>query len=1033
MSANSSDKHVSRRNWFSFASVLTVQTQNAFNDNLVKFVIIGLALAVAKGTAIGDNIQYIMSALLPLPFILLAPLAGYFADRYSKRSVIYACLIAQMLLFIGIAAAVYLHHIPLAVIGFFLLSVQSTFFSPAKQGILKELVGSDRLAFVNGLMQMFTMLGILGGMWLGGKWFDAILLKTGDPWHAAVFPIGIIGLLALTPLIVGLFVERTPSHRTTPFTPSIFIRHFVHLRQLLEQRKLRLTAIGISFYWFVAYFLGLIVISFGIELHPDTSVGGATSASAGMSATIGIGLMIGSSAVSALGRRRIELGMVPLGGFGLTLGLLGLALATVGGKFFYFSLTFIGFSSGFFLVPLVAYLQDEAEEKHRGRVLSANGLLTSISGFLAIGSGLGLKALGLSASTQVLFFVPLMLFATLFILKLQPQNFFRFTLLTILRLIYRIDTKNLDRIPKTGGLVLIANHASYIDWLIISAACPRPIRFIFNERYAKMPVIGWFLRLFSCIPVSPRGIRGMIRKTSDAVCEGDVVCIFPEGQLSRIGMLNELKKGFSLIASIAEAPVQPVYVDSLWGSIFSFERNGYFWKWPLRLRYSLTVNFGKLIPHEKASPQITREALMTLSSESLEARPELHTTLDVALVRALKKNPGTTCLIEHSKRQRRFKRGQLLALAIALSSHWKRSLPEDSGKVAVFLPPGSTPIYINISLILAGKIPVNLPFHHKPDLDSLSDRLNDLGIRTIITSRAFFPLLASLTQSVDPKYHLLDMSSEINVVGVRIMMERLLVRFEPLRSTLRRLELGKTKDSDNENHHHNIAFGYIPHPQPDSPSSLPPTVFLTHHNLLTNVHQLRSVNLLNPRESIFSERPLNESAGVLFSLFLPVLAHTTTVMRSFGQQSESETIEAILRENSISTILLSQALCQHILETESWHPELKEQVRQLLHFCPLEKMSGEELSSHTSVPVLQGCAPDTLGTIVAVSMIDPPLASSVSPEQNGSLSQSIGRLLPGIAIQNENGMKIKSASLPNGWYLLPDDTRIDDEGFVFLD
>ena len=1034
MSANSSEKNVTRRNWFSFGSVLTVQTQNAFNDNLVKFVIIGLALAVAQGTPIGDNIQFIMSALLPLPFILLAPVAGYYADHYSKKQVIYACLIAQMLLFIGIAVAVWFHNIPGAIIGFFLLSVQSTFFSPAKQGILKELVGSKRLAYANGLMQMFTMLGILGGIWLGGLWFDAILMKTGDPWHAAVIPIGVIGLMALTPLVVGLFIEDGPPHKTVPFTPSIFFRHFVHLRQLFEQRTLRLTAIGISFYWFVAYFLGLIVVSFGLEIHPDTAKGGATSASSGMSAIIGVGLMIGSSVVSALSRRKIELGMVPIGGFGLTLGLLGFGLAPVGGRLFYSSLAFIGFFSGFFLVPLVAYLQDEAEEKHRGRVLSATALLTSLSGFLAIGIGRGLQGLGLSASTQVLLFVPIMLAATLYVLKLQPQNFFRFTLLTILRLIYKIDTKNLNRTPKAGGLLLIANHVSYIDWLVLSAACPRPIRFVFNERYAKMPVPGWFLRLFSGIPVSSGSVREMIRKTSDVISSGEVVCIFPEGQLTRTGILNELKKGFSLIAAKAEAPVQPVYVDSLWGSIFSFERNRYFWKRPLHFRYSLTVSFGELISHQKATPQVAREALLSLAAESLDDRPELRTTLDVALVRALKKHSGATCLIEHSKQRRLFRRGQVLALCVALSSHWKRSLANDSERIAVFLPSGSTPIYINLALLITGKIPVNLPFQHKPDLDSLSARLDELGINTIITSRAFFPQLDGLAQSKDPEYHLLDMRSEIAGAGsVRIMMERLLVRFEPLRSTLRRLELDKNTDPDIENRHQDIAFGFVPEPDPKSPASLPPTVFLSHHNVLANVWQVRSVNLLIPRETIFIETPLTCPTGVLFSLFLPALAHTSAVMRSFGRQSESTMIETIIRENSISTILLNPNLSKQILDENSWHPGLREQIRQLLTFHLPEKTSEKNLNDHTGIPVLQGYASEKIGVTIALSMIDPPLASSVSPEQHGHLPQSVGRLLPNIATQNENGLSILGASLPKGWHPLTKGTRIDDEGFVFLD
>ena len=179
-------------------------------------------------------------------------MAGYLADRFSKRNVIYSCVVAQVLIFIGVALAVYTRNIPAAVLGFFLLSVQSTFFSPAKMGILKELVGSNRLGMVNGLMQMSTMIGILAGMWLGGLWFDSLLQRyhaangtsPENAWRAALVPIGAIGAVALVPLVIGRFVERTPAHPDTPFSKGIWVRHFIHLRYLLSKRNLRLTALG---------------------------------------------------------------------------------------------------------------------------------------------------------------------------------------------------------------------------------------------------------------------------------------------------------------------------------------------------------------------------------------------------------------------------------------------------------------------------------------------------------------------------------------------------------------------------------------------------------------------------------------------------------------------------------------------------------------------------------------------------------------------------------------------------------------------
>ncbi len=617
------------------------------------------------------------------------------------------------------------------------------------------------------------------------------------------------------------------------------------------------------------------------------------------------------------------------------------------------------------------------------------------------------------------------------------QNFFRIILSAFLKIFYKIDSSHMDRLPKTGGVLMIANHVSYIDWLILSLACPRPIRFILDERFERKPLVGWFTRLFSSLPVDSRRTRSVIRKTVEAINNGDIVCIFPEGQLSRSGIMNELKKGFTLIASQAKAPIQPVYIDSMWGSNFSFERNRFFKKRPLHLRYPVTVNIGELIPYQEATPQLAREALLALSAESLHNRVkqiEAENCFAATLIRALKKRPAATCLIEHGKKNHPLKREQVLGLAIALARYWKENLSNDSDKIALFLPPGAAPLYLNLGLLIAGKMPVNLPFHHQANLDQLSTKLEEHGITTILSSRAFFPQLEALLKSKSPSYQLLDMRSEIDAAsGVRVIMERLLARFEPMRSTLRRLELNGSADSKTQNQ---AAFAFVPPAQSASAPSLPKTVFLSPTNILAQVHQLQSVNYLSPRENIFSESPLNSPEGVMFSLFLPVFSHTTAAMRSFGRQSQGDSIETILRESSTSTILLSANLPQQILDEDDWHPEIKEQLHQFLDFNLSPDPSREDLSKHTGIPVLQGFASPTLGRIIAVNMANPPKGSAASLEQHGNKADSVGRLLPGLAIQSdEDNLKVQSPSLADlkYWYPLPGRSHIDEEGFVFLE
>ncbi len=408
------DPPVSRRSWISLIVVLFVQMQNAFNDNFVKFVLIGLGLAVAQGMVVfsfdvGEKIQYLLTALIPIPFILGAPVSGWISDRFSKRQVIIACLILQLALFILILVAVIQRQVMLAIFGYFLLAVQSTLFSPAKQGILKELVGSSKLGMANGLMSMLTMIGILGGIGIGGAWFDHILaglnesngMDVNNAWEAAKRPTMWIGLGCLIPIGMAFFIQKTPSHPGKKFQASIWVRHFKHLGMLWNNPALRGVAIRVALYWFIANSIALVFVSFGRELYPNVQEGGATSATSGMMLCVGVGLIFGSTMVSILSRSRIQTSLIPIGAIGISLGLVGIALFDPSGISFKISIGVVGFASGFFAVPLSACLQDLAPEDQRGRIISASNLLNSVSGVLAIVMCNLLDSAGLTATGQV--------------------------------------------------------------------------------------------------------------------------------------------------------------------------------------------------------------------------------------------------------------------------------------------------------------------------------------------------------------------------------------------------------------------------------------------------------------------------------------------------------------------------------------------------------------------------------------------------------------------------------------------------------
>lgn len=408
--AEPSEPEVTPRSWASLAAVLYVQAQNAFNDNFVKLALITLTVTVAAGSSLAGYIEHILGAMIPLPFILLAPLAGWLSDRYAKSFVIYMAVIAKFLIFVLFIAALMLRSLPLALAADFLFVVQSTLFSPAKFGILKEIVGSKRLGLANGLVQMLTMLGILGGMAIGGWWFDheyalrneAGGLSVDSGWGAGLHLFLWGAAAALIPIVVGLFIQKTPEHKEKKFHLSVLGSHFSDLRYLISQPILRRTVIFIAGYWFVANFLGLVFIGFAKELHPDTAAGGVGVSSSQMLTTTGVGLAVGSLIVSFLCRKGNKLSLPIYGGAAMIVGLLAMGTITPDTRQWFGSIALIGFASSFFLVPLSTHLQDMVAATHRGQVLAAQNLVISLSGIVAIVINALLKMAGIPMAVQTL-------------------------------------------------------------------------------------------------------------------------------------------------------------------------------------------------------------------------------------------------------------------------------------------------------------------------------------------------------------------------------------------------------------------------------------------------------------------------------------------------------------------------------------------------------------------------------------------------------------------------------------------------------
>ena len=615
-----------KRGWLSYWVLLFLQTQNAFNDKAAQFLLVPIGAWLVTQEAGGqwvDKIEYVLAAVIVLPFILFSPLAGWLSDRYSKTLIIRAAAILQLVVLTWIAVAISRHDLLMAVVGFFALSTQSVIFSPAKRGIIKELVGSEKLGFASGLMEITAILSICIGQIITGLWFTARLEVSHDGWGAALLPLKLLTGFSIFALIVSFLIVRVQVLGKRPFSLGMLFEHFGQLSELMRVRSLKLAAIGVAFFWGYAGYINLAAIGIAKKITGGGEQFAAESAWMMLAASIGI--VLGGAVASIVCKRKIELGLVPVGGILMVLGTLAMAFAALDSCWMKVWFVVGGAGSALILVPLNAFIQDTCPAEKRGRVLAGIGLLSCLAGLSAVITQLALVALGVPFSFQFVGVAVICVFATRYAAQLLPEDFVRLVTLGAFRMFYRVKVMNAESIPKEGGVLLTPNHVTYIDAFILSVACPRKIRFLMFDGYFKRRWIGDFVRLFNAVPISQTRAKDAMRVAAEALEEGAVVCIFPEGQLARTGGMNEFKRGFEMIARKAKCPVLPAAMDGLWGSIFSYERNRFIYKIPYRCPFRVVVHFGEPIDPRDAQVDVVKAEVAKLRSEAFMQRSLIST------------------------------------------------------------------------------------------------------------------------------------------------------------------------------------------------------------------------------------------------------------------------------------------------------------------------------------------------------------------------------------------------------------------------
>ena len=388
--------------WGSFWSLTVIQSMNALNEKGVQFLLIGLGIWLAM------ELQYSLSVLIVLPFVLFSPLGGWIADRWCKTRLLQAMVLLQVFVLVGMSVGLWTEQLWLAVLCFGIFCIQAMFFSPAKKGLVKDIVGSGNIGFASGVMEISTMLALLVGQ-IGALYLIYTLLKLWGPdsgWQAAALPCACCTIGAVMVFLMSLFMPRYPAQSTRPFSWSLLWCHFSQLRMLWENKVLRNSEIGIGYFWFIASVMMLIVLQMAAEAHPVQSqadfmqVLGQQKDSALLFAWLSGGSISGGLCASIICARKIRTWVATVGGIGMTLGCIALALLPYGTPQFFAALSFTGFTAAGYLVPLNALLQDRADNDKRGDVIAAGNLVDCGLGILAVLLQGALNAAGISPQWQ---------------------------------------------------------------------------------------------------------------------------------------------------------------------------------------------------------------------------------------------------------------------------------------------------------------------------------------------------------------------------------------------------------------------------------------------------------------------------------------------------------------------------------------------------------------------------------------------------------------------------------------------------------
>ncbi|MGI9229748.1 MAG: acyl-[ACP]--phospholipid O-acyltransferase [Gammaproteobacteria bacterium] len=855
----------------------------------------------------------IVNALILLPFILLFTPCGFLSDKYPKNRLMQVSAVAAVILTILITVFYYLGWFWSAFAMTFLLAVQSAFYSPAKYGYIKEIVGKNKLATANGAVQATTMIAILAGTFVFSILFELYLKGAGFGSEKEV-------LLAIAPLgwflIVGAVIEliltlRLPKTQETDNSMQFDWRQYGSGRYLANNLAtvksheiIFLSIIGLSLFWAIGQVMLAAFPAFAKESMGLTDV----QVVQGMLACAGIGIMLGSLIAGKLSRNHIETGLIPVGSIGVALCLFILPkLGSVPAHSI--NILMLGMLGGMFIIPLNALIQFHAGEQTRGRVLAGSNLIqnTVMLGFLGI--TVALSEMQQSRHLFTLLTLVAIGGATYTLCKL-PQSLVRLLVTFAIGRRYHLEIIGFKNMPESGGVLMLGNHISWIDWAIVQMASPRPIRFVMAKSIYQKWYLRWFLDRFGVVPISAGAGKGALEKVTRLLNNGEVVCLFPEGGISRSGQLAEFKSGYEYAAG-AGGVILPFYIHGLWGTRFSRSSDKLKSIRSDNTKHNIIMTFGETLPMQTRADELKRR-IFDLSISSWQRYTDSLQALPHAFLDTVKRTPRAPAVADSMGETWSYKK--LAVACVCFASLIKQHSREQN--VGLLLPTSSAGIMATMATLLAGKTAVHL--NYTADPEALQSAIEKASIKSVYTSSRFLKKLeqkgmdlSGPLAGVEKIYCLEDLREQIS--HVKKLLTLILLSVLPA-ALLKRL--------------------YSANPVLDAPAvilfssgseGVPKGIMLSHRNIMTNLKQVSDVLNIGSDDAVTATLPLFHAFGLTITTFLPLIEGIPTVC--YPDPTDAVSIGKTVARYNTTILCGTSTFLRLYTKNQRLHPLMFESLR----------------------------------------------------------------------------------------------------------